>query len=169
MTVVLEISILSDISLSVIHLSLSRSCSICLMFLQSPPPLVDLHEAHVDALSPEAKLFSPFLYCGIRRRSLTIHAVQTLFGSSKPLFIEEFYYIAILNFRHCSISVQHALLARVPAPYWSTYRPETDKLSSPKIAIYIAHTFFHLAWLLYVRSETFGPYYIPESISYTGW
>ena len=28
------------------------------------------------------------------------------------------------------------------------------------MALYIPHSIFHLAWLLYVRPETFGPYYI---------
>ena len=28
------------------------------------------------------------------------------------------------------------------------------------MALYIPHNIFHLAWLLYVRPETFGPYYV---------
>ena len=28
------------------------------------------------------------------------------------------------------------------------------------MALCIPHSIFHLAWLLYVRSETFGPYYV---------
>ena len=28
------------------------------------------------------------------------------------------------------------------------------------MALYIPHTIFHLAWLLYMRSETFEPYYV---------
>ena len=28
------------------------------------------------------------------------------------------------------------------------------------MALYIPHNFFHLALLLYVRPETFGPYYV---------
>ena len=28
------------------------------------------------------------------------------------------------------------------------------------MALYIPHSIFHLAWLLYVRPETFGPYYV---------
>ena len=28
------------------------------------------------------------------------------------------------------------------------------------MALYIPHSILHLAWLLYVRPETFGPYYI---------
>ena len=29
------------------------------------------------------------------------------------------------------------------------------------MALYIPHSIFHLARLLYVRPETFGPYYVP--------
>ena len=29
------------------------------------------------------------------------------------------------------------------------------------MALYIPHSIFHLARLLYVRPETFGPYYLP--------
>jgi hypothetical protein len=29
------------------------------------------------------------------------------------------------------------------------------------MALYIPHSIFHLARLLYVRWETFGPYYVP--------
>ena len=28
------------------------------------------------------------------------------------------------------------------------------------MALYIPRSIFHLAWLLYVRPETFGPYYV---------
>ena len=28
------------------------------------------------------------------------------------------------------------------------------------MALYIPNSIFHLAWLLYVRPETFGPYYV---------
>ena len=28
------------------------------------------------------------------------------------------------------------------------------------MALYIPHSIFHLAWLLYVRPENFGPYYV---------
>ena len=28
------------------------------------------------------------------------------------------------------------------------------------MALYIPHNIFHLAWLLYVKQETFGPYYV---------
>ena len=31
------------------------------------------------------------------------------------------------------------------------------------MALYIPHSIFHLAWLLYVRPETFGPYYVASS------
>ena len=31
------------------------------------------------------------------------------------------------------------------------------------MALYIPHSIFHLAWLLYVRPETFGPYYVVGS------
>ena len=30
------------------------------------------------------------------------------------------------------------------------------------MALYIPHSIFHLAPLLYVRPETFGPYYVPQ-------
>ena len=30
------------------------------------------------------------------------------------------------------------------------------------MALYIPHSIFHLARLLYVRPETFGPYYVPD-------
>ena len=49
---------------------------------------------------------------------------------------------------------------------FSTYSPfisthfSTDTLTSPYMALYIPHSIFHLARLLYVRQETFGPYYI---------
>ena len=32
------------------------------------------------------------------------------------------------------------------------------------MALYIPHSIFHLARLLYVRPETFGPYYVPNII-----
>ena len=28
------------------------------------------------------------------------------------------------------------------------------------MALYIPHSIFHLAWLFYVRPETFGPHYV---------
>ena len=31
------------------------------------------------------------------------------------------------------------------------------------MALYIPHSIFHFAWLLYVRPETFGPYYVCRS------
>ena len=34
------------------------------------------------------------------------------------------------------------------------------------MALYIPHSIFHLARLLYVRPETFGPYCVPEYYSY---
>ena len=34
------------------------------------------------------------------------------------------------------------------------------------MALYIPHSIFHLAWLLYVRPETFGPYYVRSAL---GW
>ena len=48
--------------------------------------------------------------------------------------------------------------------YFSTQSPfisthfSTDTLTSPKMALFIPHSIFHLALLLYVRPETFGPY-----------
>ena len=50
--------------------------------------------------------------------------------------------------------------------YFSTQSPfisthfSTDTLISPQMALYIPHSIFHLAWLLYVRPETLGPYYV---------
>ena len=38
------------------------------------------------------------------------------------------------------------------------------------MALYIPHSIFHLARLLYVRPETFGPHYVPpdiKNITYT--
>ena len=32
------------------------------------------------------------------------------------------------------------------------------------MALYIPHSIFHLARLLYVRPETFGPYYVPYDV-----
>ena len=52
------------------------------------------------------------------------------------------------------------LLARVPPAYWSTQSPETDTLTLPQMVLYIPRTIFHLARLLYVRPETFGPSYL---------
>ena len=43
------------------------------------------------------------------------------------------------------------------SPFTSTHF-STDTLISPQMALYIAHSIFHLARLLYVRPETFGPY-----------
>jgi hypothetical protein len=34
------------------------------------------------------------------------------------------------------------------------------------MALYIPHSIFHLAWLLYVRPETFEPYYVYISSNY---
>ena len=45
------------------------------------------------------------------------------------------------------------------SPFISTHFP-TDTLTSPQMALYIPHSIFHLARLLYVRPETFGPYYV---------
>ena len=36
------------------------------------------------------------------------------------------------------------------------------------MALYILHSIFHLARLLYVRSETFGPYYVYHAICQSG-
>ena len=53
--------------------------------------------------------------------------------------------------------------------YFSTQSPfisthfSTDRLTSPQMALYIPHSIFHLARLLYVRPETFGPYYVCAS------
>ena len=50
--------------------------------------------------------------------------------------------------------------------YFSTQSPfisthfSTDTLTSPQMALYIPHSIFHWARLLYVRPETFGPYYV---------
>ena len=50
--------------------------------------------------------------------------------------------------------------------YFSTQSPfisthfSADTLTSPQMALYIPHSIFHLARLLYVRPETFGPYYV---------
>ena len=46
------------------------------------------------------------------------------------------------------------------SPFISTHF-STDTLTSPYMALYILHRIFHLAQLLYVRPETFGPYYVP--------
>ena len=35
------------------------------------------------------------------------------------------------------------------------------------MALYIPHSIFHLAWLLYVRPETFGPYYLGYTTAHT--
>ena len=35
------------------------------------------------------------------------------------------------------------------------------------MALYIPHSIFHLARLLYVRLETFGPYYVMLELVYT--
>ena len=32
------------------------------------------------------------------------------------------------------------------------------------MALYIPHSIFHLARLLYVRPETFGPYYVLQNV-----
>ena len=32
------------------------------------------------------------------------------------------------------------------------------------MALYIPHSIFHLAQLLYVRPETLGPYYVPTTL-----
>ena len=45
------------------------------------------------------------------------------------------------------------------SPFISTYF-STDKLTSPQMALYIPHSILHLARLLYVRPETFGPCYV---------
>ena len=45
------------------------------------------------------------------------------------------------------------------SPFISTHY-STDTLTSPEMALYIPHSIFHLARLLYVRPETFGPYYV---------
>ena len=45
------------------------------------------------------------------------------------------------------------------SPFISTHF-STDTLTSPQMALYIPHSIFHLAWLLYVRPETFGTYYV---------
>ena len=50
------------------------------------------------------------------------------------------------------------------SPFIST-RFSTDTLTSPQVALYIPHSIFHLARLLYVRSETFGPYYFQRKTS----
>jgi hypothetical protein len=34
------------------------------------------------------------------------------------------------------------------------------------MALYIPHSIFHLAWLLYVRPETFEPYYVYVTCSW---
>ena len=34
------------------------------------------------------------------------------------------------------------------------------------MALYIPHRIFHLARLLYVRPENFGPYYVPTEVRY---
>ena len=57
--------------------------------------------------------------------------------------------------------------------YFSTQSPfisthfSTDTLTSPQTALYIPHRIFHLARLLYVRPETFGPYYVVLQLGYT--
>ena len=45
------------------------------------------------------------------------------------------------------------------SPFTSTHF-STDTLISPQMALYIPHSIFYLAWLLYVRPETFGLYYV---------
>ena len=45
------------------------------------------------------------------------------------------------------------------SPFISTHL-STDTLTSPQMALYIPHSILHLARLLYVRPETFGPYYV---------
>ena len=56
--------------------------------------------------------------------------------------------------------------------YFSTQSPfisthfSTDTFTSLQMALYIPHSFFHLARLLYVRPETFGPYYVCEHPKY---
>ena len=96
-----------EISLSISHLLLSSFSSICLMFSSvtaSTGWSSGGSSFYPD--SPKVKLFSPFLHCEIRRRSLTINTIQALFYSSwrKTLFVEGFYYHAVLDFRHCSSS-----------------------------------------------------------------
>ena len=36
------------------------------------------------------------------------------------------------------------------------------------MALYIPHSIFHLGRLLYVRTETFGPYYVPPTETILG-
>ena len=36
------------------------------------------------------------------------------------------------------------------------------------MALYIPHSIFQLARLLYVRPETFGPYYLHDAFNYLG-
>jgi hypothetical protein len=46
----------------------------------------------------------------------------------------------------------------IQSPFISTH---TDTLTLPQMALYIPRSIFHLARLLYVRPETFGPTLIP--------
>ena len=45
------------------------------------------------------------------------------------------------------------------SPFTSTHF-SNDTITSPQMALYIPHSVFHLARLLHVRPETFGPYHV---------
>jgi hypothetical protein len=47
-------------------------------------------------------------------------------------------------------------ISQYSLPFISTHT-NTDTLTSPQMALYIPRSIFHLAWLLHVRPETFGP------------
>ena len=48
------------------------------------------------------------------------------------------------------------------SPFISTHF-STDTLTSPQMTLYIPHSILNLARVLYVRPETFGPYYVPRN------
>ena len=84
-------------------------------------------------------------------------------GSAVRILVRKIYMVRSKSFRPDQLfrltEIKQLCYFSTQSPFISTHF-STDTLTSPYTALYIPHSIFHLARLLYVRPETFGPYYV---------